>query len=52
MKMHKIILNRQEVKNNSIWKINSFVTESLMDLNANNKGNPYVGQDQIGQINL
>lgn len=24
------------------------VTEKLMDLNANPKGNPYIGQDQIG----
>jgi hypothetical protein len=25
-----------------------FVTEKLLDLNANPKGNPYTGQDQIG----
>ncbi len=29
-------------------KLIPFVTEKLMDLNANPKGNPYVGQDQIG----
>jgi|TARA_R110002126_G_scaffold150292_6_gene296445 hypothetical protein len=29
-------------------KLIPFVTEKLLDLNANPKGNPYVGQDQIG----
>lgn len=29
-------------------KLISVVTEKLMDYNANPKGNPYVGQDQIG----
>jgi hypothetical protein len=29
-------------------KLIPFVTEKLMDLNANSKGNPYTGQDQIG----
>lgn len=29
-------------------KLIPVVTEKLMDLNANPKGNPYVGQDQIG----
>ena len=29
-------------------KLIPIVTEKLMDLNANPKGNPYVGQDQIG----
>ena len=31
-----------------IEKLIPVVTEKLMDLNANSKGNPYVGQDQIG----
>ena len=31
-----------------VEKLIPFVTEKLMDLNANPKGNPYVGQDQIG----
>ena len=31
-----------------IEKLIPFVTEKLMDLNANPKGNPFVGQDQIG----
>jgi hypothetical protein len=31
-----------------IGKLIPFVTEKLMDLNANPKGNPYIGQDQIG----
>jgi hypothetical protein len=31
-----------------IEKLISVVTEKLMDLNANPKGNPYIGQDQIG----
>jgi hypothetical protein len=31
-----------------IEKLIPVVTEKLMDLNANPKGNPYVGQDQIG----
>jgi hypothetical protein len=31
-----------------IEKLIPIVTEKLMDLNANPKGNPYVGQDQIG----
>ncbi len=31
-----------------IEKLIPFVTEKLLDLNANPKGNPYVGQDQIG----
>lgn len=31
-----------------IEKLIPFVTEKLMDLNANPKGNPYIGQDQIG----
>jgi hypothetical protein len=31
-----------------VEKLIPFVTEKLMDLNANSKGNPYVGQDQIG----
>jgi hypothetical protein len=31
-----------------IEKLIPFVTEKLMDFNANPKGNPYVGQDQIG----
>lgn len=31
-----------------IEKLIPMVTEKLMDLNANPKGNPYVGQDQIG----
>ena len=31
-----------------IDKLIPFVTEKLMDLNANPKGNPYTGQDQIG----
>ncbi len=29
-------------------KLIPYVTEKLMDLNANPKGNPYTGQDQIG----
>jgi len=29
-------------------KLIPYVTEKLMDLNANPKGNPYIGQDQIG----
>jgi len=29
-------------------KLIAVVTESLLDLNANPKGNPYTGQDQIG----
>lgn len=29
-------------------KLIPFVKEKLMDLNSNPKGNPYVGQDQIG----
>ena len=29
-------------------KLIPIVTEKLLDLNANPKGNPYVGQDQIG----
>ena len=31
-----------------IKKLIPVLTEKLMDLNANPKGNPYVGQDQIG----
>ena len=31
-----------------IEKLIPFVTEKLLDLNANHKGNPYIGQDQIG----
>ena len=31
-----------------IEKLIPSVTEKLLDLNANPKGNPYVGQDQIG----
>ena len=31
-----------------IEKLIPIVTEKLLDLNANPKGNPYVGQDQIG----
>jgi hypothetical protein len=31
-----------------VEKLIPVVTEKLMDLNANPKGNPYVGQDQIG----
>jgi hypothetical protein len=31
-----------------IEKLIPVVTEKLMDLNANPKGNPYIGQDQIG----
>jgi len=31
-----------------IEKLIPFVTEKLMDFNANPKGNPYIGQDQIG----
>src|SRR3970040_2794699 len=31
-----------------VEKLIPFVTEKLMDLNAYPKGNPYVGQDQIG----
>ena len=31
-----------------VEKLIPIVTEKLMDLNANTKGNPYVGQDQIG----
>ena len=30
-------------------KLIPIVTEKLMDLNANSKGNPYTGQDQIGE---
>lgn len=30
-------------------KLIPIVTEKLMDLNANPKGNPYLGQDQIGE---
>ncbi|MFT4983593.1 MAG: hypothetical protein ACI9Q9_000631 [Flavobacterium sp.] len=29
-------------------KLIPYVTEKLLDLNSNPKGNPYVGQDQIG----
>lgn len=29
-------------------KLIPYVTEKLLDLNANPKGNPYVGQDQLG----
>jgi hypothetical protein len=31
-----------------VEKLIPVVTEKLLDLNANPKGNPYVGQDQIG----
>ena len=31
-----------------IEKLIPIVTEKLMDLNANPKGNPFIGQDQIG----
>ncbi len=31
-----------------VEKLIPFVTEKLMDLNNNPKGNPYIGQDQIG----
>lgn len=31
-----------------VEKLIPFVTEKLMDYNANPKGNPYTGQDQIG----
>ena len=31
-----------------VEKLIPVVTEKLMDFNANPKGNPYVGQDQIG----
>ena len=31
-----------------IEKLIPVVTEKLLDLNANPKGNPYIGQDQIG----
>lgn len=31
-----------------IEKLIPFVTEKLMDLNSNPKGNPFIGQDQIG----
>ncbi len=31
-----------------VEKLIPFVTEKLMDLNSNPKGNPYIGQDQIG----
>lgn len=31
-----------------VEKLIPFVTEKLMDLNADPKGNPFVGQDQIG----
>jgi hypothetical protein len=31
-----------------IEKLIPVVTEKLMDLNVNPKGNPYIGQDQIG----
>ena len=31
-----------------VEKLIPLVTEKLMDLNANPKGNPYIGQDQIG----
>lgn len=31
-----------------IEKLIPFVTEKLKDLNSNPKGNPYIGQDQIG----
>ncbi|MFL9832309.1 hypothetical protein ABS764_15765 [Flavobacterium sp. ST-87] len=30
-------------------KLIPIVTEKLMDFNANSKGNPYTGQDQIGE---
>jgi hypothetical protein len=29
-------------------KLIPYVTEKLLDFNSNPKGNPYVGQDQIG----
>lgn len=31
-----------------IEKLIPFVTEKLLDFNSNPKGNPYIGQDQIG----
>jgi hypothetical protein len=31
-----------------VEKLIPFVTEKLLDFNANPKGNPYIGQDQIG----
>lgn len=31
-----------------VEKLIPFVTEKLLDLNANPKGNPYIGQEQIG----
>lgn len=31
-----------------VEKLIPYVTEKLMDLNANPKGNPFIGQDQIG----
>jgi hypothetical protein len=37
-----------EIQKNDCMKINSYVTEKLLDFNSNPKGNPYVGQDQIG----
>jgi hypothetical protein len=47
--MRKIILSLEVRKNDSIWKLIPYVTEKLLDFNSNPKGNPYVGQDKIGE---
>jgi len=38
----------QATKTIQIEKLIPLVTEKLLDFNANPKGNPYIGQDQIG----
>ncbi|MGA9638539.1 hypothetical protein [Flavobacterium sp.] len=40
--------NENNQKSISFEKLIPFVTERLLDLNSNPKGNPYTGQDQIG----
>jgi Holliday junction resolvase len=44
----KIILSLKFEKRFNM-KIDSYVTEKLLDFNSNPKGNPYVGQDKIGE---
>jgi hypothetical protein len=46
-KKHRIILNLEIQKMIKYEKLIPYV-EKLLDFNSNPKGNPYVGQDQIG----
>jgi hypothetical protein len=49
MKMLKNYFDSGSSEKRFNMKTDSYILEKLLDLNSNVKGNPYVGQDKIGE---